>query len=51
MKQAVIIQAINVWPFINGSYVSAILILAGMSWLTYRRYRRARTRLMQAEKR
>lgn len=50
MKQTVLLQAINVWPFVDGAYTCAVLILACMSWLTYRRYRRARTRLMQAEK-
>lgn len=43
-------QAINVWPFINGAYGLTVLFLLGISWLTYRRYRRAKLRLEQAEK-
>lgn len=49
MNQAVFIQNINVWPFINGAYGAALVLLLGMAWLTYRRYRRARLRLAQAE--
>lgn len=42
-------QAIAVWPFINGAYAAALVFLAGCAVLTYRRYRRARQRLAQAE--
>lgn len=42
-------QAIQVWPFINGAYAAAIVFLVAAAWLTYRRYRLARQRLMQAE--
>ena len=42
-------QIINVWPFINGAYAAALVFLVGVSCLTYRRYRRARARLAQAE--
>lgn len=49
MSQQVFVQSINVWPFIDGSYGAAVLFLASISWLTYRRYRRAQARLAQAE--
>lgn len=49
MSQQVFVQPINVWPFINGAYGAALIFLVGISWLTYRRYRRARARLAQAE--
>lgn len=49
MSPQILPHAINVWAFINGAYGAAIFFLLGMSWLTYRRYRRAWARLAQAE--
>lgn len=49
MNQSAFIQSINVWPFINGAYGAALVFLLALAWLTYRRYRRARLRLAQAE--
>lgn len=49
MSQQVLVQSINVWPFINGAYGAAVLFLVSISWMTYRRYRRAQARLKQAE--
>ncbi|MGE4481665.1 heme exporter protein CcmD [Acidocella sp.] len=43
------VQPINVWPFVNGAYGVTVILLAGVAWLTYARYRRARRRLAQAE--
>lgn len=43
-------QPINVWPFIDGAYGAALLVLGFMAGFTFRRYRRARARLAQAEK-
>lgn len=45
-----ILQTVNVWPFINGAYGVTVLFLAGASWLTFLRCRRAAARLAQAEK-
>lgn len=49
MNSSVFTQAINVWPFINGAYAATVFFLASIAFLTYRRYRRARLRLAQAE--
>lgn len=49
MTTQIIPHAINVWPFINGAYGAAVFFLAGMAWLTYKRYRRAWAKLAQAE--
>ena len=43
-------QPINVWPFIDGAYGSAFVVLSCMACFTFHRYRRARARLAQAEK-
>lgn len=50
VTQPMVLQSINVWPFINGAYGVAILFLVGFSWLTYQRYHRARARLAQVER-
>ncbi len=42
-------MSINPWPFINGAYGASVLFLAGAGWLVFKRYRRARRRLAQAE--
>lgn len=49
MNPQIIPHGLNVWVFINAAYAASVFCLAGMSWLTYRRYRRAWARLAQAE--
>lgn len=43
-------QPINVWPFIDGAYGAALVILAGMAGFAFRRYQRAKAQRAQVEK-
>lgn len=49
MNPPVFTQTINVWPFINCAYAATVFFLLSITFLTYKRYRRARFRLGQAE--
>jgi heme exporter protein CcmD len=39
------------WPFINGAYGVSVLFLVAAGWHSFARYRRARRRLAQVERR